>query len=74
MSRNAIIFFSAVWAIIITLIDIIYEKFGGVKPGSRTYISSHSWEEVLEMFPQYLMIFFSVFIIAYIYYDYKNDD
>ncbi len=72
MNRNANIFFAALMAFIVAIIHILHEKLGGFLRGSG-YTTPHSWSEVFEKFPEFIGLFFIVFLAAYIYFDYKDN-
>lgn len=64
--------FSGILAGIVTGIHVLHKKFGGLLSAGR-YSDSHSWQDIIEMIPQFVGIFFVFFVGAFIYFDYKSN-
>jgi hypothetical protein len=64
--------FSFLVAFVLSVFNILHKKMGGLI-GGGLYSKSHSWQEIFNMLPSFLLFFCIVFIFAYffLYFRYK---
>lgn len=71
LSKGDIII-SAIIAVVPIAIEILHKKFGGLLSGGN-YSSSHTWQDMFEIMPYYLIFYVVFFVVACVYFDYMNN-
>ena len=62
--------FALLVAFSISVFNVLHKKYGGLLAGG-VYSSSHSWQEIYQMLPSFLLFFCVVFIFAYFFFFFK---
>ncbi|MCP3931943.1 MAG: hypothetical protein GY705_22950 [Bacteroidetes bacterium] len=63
--KNKRLEFSLFVAFFGTLARVLFKKIGGQLSGG-IYSDSHSWSEIVDMIPEFILFFFILFIFAYV--------
>jgi uncharacterized membrane-anchored protein YitT (DUF2179 family) len=57
-------------AFAVSAFNVLHKKYGGLLAGG-VYSTSHSWQEIYNMLPSFLLFYFVVFIFAYFLFSIK---
>ena len=60
------IILSSIFSFVVTFVFILHKKIGGLLSGG-VYSEPHSWGELLQKAPSFLLVYFFIFFVAFLY-------
>ncbi len=57
---------SSIFSFVVTFVFILHKKVGGVLSGG-VYSGSHSWRELIQKAPSFLLVYLFIFFVAFLY-------
>jgi uncharacterized membrane protein len=70
-TKNILISFGI--ALVGTTLEVLYQKIGGFASGGR-YVDAHTVDELLKMYPFFLLTFLLIFFACFVYFQLGKKD